>query len=187
MLSARRIVFDGEPSFLVGVADVTAQKDAEQALRDLATRDALTGIPNRRWFQEMGSIEIARAHRNERPLTLAMLDIDHFKRINDEKGHPEGDRVLQTIARETRRELRTGDLFARVGGEEFAIAFPETDRETARAIAERVREHLAKVSPVTVSLGIAELRPGEALEELSARADQALYRAKHSGRNRVSE
>lgn len=194
MLSARRLVFEGDVCFLVGVADVTAQKQAEQTLLDLATRDALTGVPNRRRFEEVGRVEIARAVRTESPLAAAMIDVDHFKQVNDAHGHAVGDRLLSLIASESRAELRVADVLARVGGEEFAVLFPDTDLESARVVAERLRQRVAGLSvdadgatvSATISVGIAELARGEELEQLLARADAALYRAKEAGRNRVA-
>jgi diguanylate cyclase (GGDEF)-like protein/PAS domain S-box-containing protein len=194
MLSARRIQYEGEVCFLVGVADVTAQKEAEEALRDQATRDALTGVPNRRKLVEIAEIEMSRARRSGRPLSVAMLDVDHFKRVNDDHGHPVGDQMLALLAEGSKHELRAADVLARVGGEEFAILFPDTDADGARAVAERLREHLASVSvtapsglevTVTVSIGVAEIEEAEDFDTLLGRADAALYKAKHLGRNRV--
>ena len=137
-LSARVLDFEGEACFLVGVHDVTPQKELEEQLRDLATRDALTGLYNRRHFMELAQREIARVARTNTPLALCMLDADHFKRINDEHGHPAGDRVLVALAKAAGSVLRSVDVFARVGGEEFYALLPGTTAAGAAGVAERM-------------------------------------------------
>ncbi len=155
--------------------------------------DPLTGLFNRRHLEEELRKEIDRADRHGRPLALAMLDADHFKRINDGHGHQAGDEVLRAIARRCQNRLRSHDLIGRYGGEEFVIVFPETTLAEAAVVAERLRAAVteqriegggAKLS-VTVSIGLAELVPGQGLESLFRRADSALYRAKQDGRNLV--
>ena len=160
----------------------------------LTTMDGLTQIHNRRHFEETLEREVARSRRYEHPFALVMLDIDHFKRVNDERGHQAGDLVLRRVGCLLKQSVRTNDLAARIGGEEFALILPETTRTGALALAEKLRaaieaeslEHEGASFRVTASFGVAEftraLGAGDALVKL---ADQRLYRAKHGGRNRV--
>jgi len=174
--------------------DITERKRTEQSLKDLASRDFLTGVSNRRHFFERAREEHARSRRYEKPLSVLMLDIDHFKRINDCYGHARGDEVLKAFCEAGRSQLREVDLLARIGGEEFAVLLPETDASGARIVAERLRQFVAglKVGTEgaeirwTISIGVAALVPADAtIEECLKRADKALYRAKEGGRNRV--
>ena len=174
--------------------DITERKRTEQTLKELASRDPLTGVANRRHFFERAAEEHARSRRYGRPLTVLMLDIDHFKRINDRYGHTRGDEVLKTLCDTSRKRLREVDLLARIGGEEFAVMLPETDAEGARIVAERLRQSVAGLKVKTegaeirwtISIGAASLIPSDtAIEECLRRADKALYRAKERGRNRV--
>ncbi len=172
------------------------QRNAEliRELERQVARDALTGVANRRRFMDVGKAELQRAVRYRHPLALLMLDIDHFKPINDTHGHLAGDEVLKAVAAACGEVVRTGDLLARLGGEEFAVILPETDLAHALRAAERLRETVAKlrcelqdgvVSP-TISIGVAMLAgPGETLSSLLRRADHAMYAAKAQGRNRV--
>ncbi len=159
----------------------------------LATRDALTGALTRRAVLQAGGEEFDRWRRYGQPLSLVLLDIDHFKQVNDRYGHQAGDRVLAGAVAAMRGELRVNDRLGRYGGEEFVILLPSTDAEAARASAERVRVALAAhapepgIPPCTASLGLAWAQPGDtSLDALLARADEALYRAKANGRNRVA-
>jgi diguanylate cyclase (GGDEF)-like protein len=154
----------------------------------------LTGIANRRHFEERAISEISRLDRHGTPLTVAAFDIDHFKRVNDTYGHAAGDRVLVEIAAMARRCLRPNDLIARIGGEEFALLLPATDKSGALVIAERVRAELEALNisfrdievRVTASFGVAEhVRGARQLDDALLRADVALYRAKRNGRNRI--
>lgn len=164
------------------------------ALEQLATTDPLTGLANRRHLLELLDHEMARHRRSNQPLTLLLLDIDHFKTVNDTWGHLAGDRVLRQLGELLRLGLRGADLAARYGGEEFLLLLPETAGEGARHIAEQLRARIAG-SPtaledgrhldITVSIGLACLQPGDEVASLIDRADTALYRAKHEGRNRV--
>jgi len=165
-----------------------------EELQRMATTDALTGLPNRRRLMEGMALEVARAERSGRPLSLALLDIDRFKSINDTHGHPAGDAVLQAVADELRKVTRAGDLLGRFGGEEFAIVMPETNLKQARWACERLRKAVANrtmhypdgtVGRVTISSGVALLAGEEGCDHLISRADGALYRAKEEGRDLV--
>ena len=161
----------------------------------LTVVDALTGVPNRRYFEEFLDREIARAARHRRPLALALIDIDHFKAINDGMGHLAGDLTLRQLAACVAGVTRRDELFARYGGEEFALVLPELDLPGAVAACDRIRHTVAglecafngKRYRVTVSIGVGVLAGGEQVTtaELIRRADEMLYRAKESGRNRV--
>jgi diguanylate cyclase (GGDEF)-like protein len=160
-----------------------------------ASTDALTGLHNRGWLDDAFDREIKRSERDELPLALIMIDVDHFKNYNDEYGHLGGDQVLITVANAIRSPLRPNDLVARFGGEEFAVLLPETSVSNAEIIAERLRDHVAKADPgvldkrqlpaVTISLGITGRQPGYSLDMMIAAADVAMYHAKRNGRNRV--
>ena len=163
-------------------------------LHKLATTDGLTGLPNRRQLMSALDIEVARAARSRRPLTLALLDIDHFKTINDRHGHPAGDAVLVAVAEVLRDVTRGGDLLGRFGGEEFAVLMPDTSLDQAQLGCERLRRAIERrilsfpdgsTGFVTVSTGVARLVGAEGLTQLIHRADVALYEAKAGGRNVV--
>jgi diguanylate cyclase (GGDEF)-like protein len=173
--------------------DLTA---ANRLLQELASRDPLTEIYNRRHFQELASAELERARRSGRPASLLLIDIDHFKRVNDSFGHSAGDDVLKGVVASIRNLLRDSDLFARIGGEELVVLMPETGLDAARLVAERLRIAIGAAShpaldrsvTVTASIGLAvTASPPESLAELLDRADRALYAAKAAGRNRVAE
>ncbi|MDW3686643.1 GGDEF domain-containing protein [Cupriavidus sp. CV2] len=158
----------------------------------LAQRDDLTGVLNRRAVLHAGSSELKNRRGSGQPLSLLLMDIDHFKRINDQHGHLVGDRVLAHFAQTVGQALRYTDYLGRFGGEEFVVLLPHTGMEAALAMAERVRQAVEQQSVIagqptcTASLGLASIEAGEAtLDELLARADLALYRAKADGRNRV--
>jgi diguanylate cyclase (GGDEF)-like protein len=180
-------------SVLLVRTDVTHLKHVEEELRRLATTDPLTGVANRRHFVEQGSRLLARASRDGEPASLALLDIDRFKQVNDTHGHAAGDQVLRQISRLCAELSRPGDLLARWGGEEFILLLPRTDLAAAFAVAERLRAAVAALAieggggpplRVTASFGVAQARAPE-LDELARRADRALYRAKRRGRDRV--
>jgi len=194
VLSAQRVKFEGEPCVLVGFYDITAQKNVEAALREQATRDGLTGVYNRRYFYELAARERDRVQRYRRPMSLAMIDADHFKQINDRHGHGVGDEVLRALAETCAKLLRRNDVLARWGGEEFVVLFPETDLAEATVVTERLREAIGRApfdtaaGPVsfTISGGVVQLASGEeTVEALIERADTALYSAKQQGRNRI--
>lgn len=160
--------------------------------RKKALQDPLTELPNREAYNERATAEVQRWQRYGRPLSVAIFDIDHFKRINDTFGHQAGDRVIKVIGRSIAKRLREVDFFCRYGGEEFVALMPETDSKTALSVLEKVRESIANASfnykdqpiTITVSVGLTEFKSGDDLEAAFERADQALYSAKSSGRNR---
>jgi diguanylate cyclase (GGDEF)-like protein len=166
---------------------------AEQ-LRQSATTDELTGLANRRAFMHALEIELARARRSGAPLSVAVADVDFFKRVNDKYGHAGGDDVLRALAKIAEQTMRTGDLVGRLGGEEFAILMPDTDEMQARIACERLRGAVSgrriklgsgeEVS-ITLSTGVALLLAGDDRDRLVKRADGALYQAKEGGRNQV--
>lgn len=172
---------------------VRHHKDARQAAELLARIDPLTGLHNRRAFFELAGWAWDEARHNQQPLALIMLDIDHFKPINDQYGHGVGDAALVRLAQLLTYSCRDGDLLARWGGEEFIILLPHTNLEQAAVLAERIRASVAaspltqQTPPVqlTVSLGVAQLQQQDRLEELVRQADACLYAAKGQGRNRV--
>ena len=162
--------------------------------RLLATTDALTGLVNRRAFSDWALRELRRSQRYHDAMAVILLDVDHFKHINDRYGHAAGDLVLGSVARLLMSGIRNCDVVARWGGEEFVLALPSTPLEGASEVAERARRRLETASivtpdgqqiPVTASFGVAQLDPQETLEQLIDRADRAMYSAKSSGRNRV--
>jgi diguanylate cyclase (GGDEF)-like protein/PAS domain S-box-containing protein len=177
--------------------DMTDQKMAQVALEQLATRDGLTGLANRRCFDDTLHAEWARALRQNQPLSLLMVDVDNFKAYNDANGHLGGDECLKRIASAVASEMRANDLVARYGGEEFAVILPNQSLKGAAIVAERIRcrvERLqepnqrAAAGHVTVSIGAATAiaSADTSPSELVGIADAALYRAKHMGRNRIS-
>jgi diguanylate cyclase (GGDEF)-like protein/PAS domain S-box-containing protein len=191
-VSSQRLRFHGEDILIGAMADVTEQKETQDRLRDMATHDALTGAFNRRYLEELIRRELERAGRYAHPLTVGILDIDHFKRVNDTYGHNTGDEVLRAVSQRCKGMLRTNDVIGRYGGEEFVLVFPETDLAAAEVVAQRLREAVAdqRVSAggtpvqVTVSIGLASARGGS-IQTLMGQADAALYDAKHGGRNLV--
>jgi diguanylate cyclase (GGDEF)-like protein len=165
-------------------------ESANSRLENLARSDGLTGLANHRTFQEQIRAEVDRSRRHDHHLSLLLMDIDHFKAINDTYGHPVGDSVLAKIARAIEGQIRISDTPARYGGEEFTVILPETGAEGAEVIAERIRVAVESMDdlpcPVTVSIGVIELDVSKhSVESLIAEADAALYAAKRSGRNRV--
>jgi diguanylate cyclase (GGDEF)-like protein/PAS domain S-box-containing protein len=185
----------GLPTHFIAVkSDITQRKAMERELTLLATTDSLTGLANRRHFLEQMSLALARFSRHGTPTGLLMIDIDHFKRINDQHGHAAGDAVLQHLASLLRSHLRQIDLPGRLGGEEFAVLLPDTGIEGACEFAERLRAELAGNPPcingrrsvVTVSIGVTQfLAEDQDIDLVLARADRALYRAKRLSRDRV--
>ena len=169
--------------------NISERKRIEQELERQASRDHLTGAYNRRAFDAALRQAMLQAEQAGQPLALLLLDIDHFKAVNDRHGHDLGDRVLQSMARRLGNSLRSSDLLARWGGEEFAILLPGTPLSGAQVFAERLRSRVAERPlqglSITVSIGISGFRPGEGSDALLGRADSALYRAKRGGRDSV--
>jgi diguanylate cyclase (GGDEF)-like protein/PAS domain S-box-containing protein len=177
--------------------DMTEEKQAQIALEQLATRDGLTGLANRRCFDDTMHAEWQRALRQQQPLSLLMVDVDNFKQYNDAYGHVGGDACLQRIATAVASEMRANDLVARYGGEEFAVILPNQSLKGAAIVAERIRCRVealrlpnlaADTQFVTVSIGAATAIASAEHDPsaLISTADAALYRAKHMGRNRIS-
>ena len=168
-------------------------KLAYQRIEELAQTDDLTGLPNRRSIVKLLDDEIARGRRGT-PCSVAMIDIDWFKRINDGYGHPAGDEVLRTLAITVFANIRANDQFGRFGGEEFLLLMPGTTRDEAGLIVERLRKMVAELDwhafaidmAVTISAGIATLAPDDSSDAILSRADRALYTAKAAGRNRIA-
>lgn len=165
-----------------------------QVLQRQASTDALTGLYNRHEYERLFAHELARSLREQRPLSLAILDLDHFKRVNDTHGHAAGDEVLRRVARLCRDNFRAVDIVGRLGGEEFVVLLPDTSLAQAGEVAQRVLEQLRVTSievgeavlQVTATLGLTQLQPDERqLDSLLQRADQALYAGKAAGRDRV--
>lgn len=172
------------------VMDITHRKRDEEEIRLLATTDSLTGIANRREFNRILASEIERVRRYGKPLSLVMYDIDFFKRVNDAFGHDVGDTVLQAVTGLVKENIRTVDVVARWGGEEFMVLMPQSNLAAARSTAEKLRQTIAqyrfdKVDKITVSFGVTEFVLQDDFNSLLKRADDALYRAKERGRNRV--
>lgn len=174
--------------------DITQRKTMEEELRRLATTDPLTGCNNRRHFLEISATELERARRYFHPLSVMMIDIDFFKKVNDTYGHAAGDDVIRAMVRICQSMLRKEDALGRLGGEEFALLLPETGLDGAQTLAERLRNAIETTAvesgeatvKFTASIGVAELRPSDhSIEAVLSRADDGLYEAKRSGRNRV--
>ncbi|MGD9731805.1 MAG: diguanylate cyclase [Desulfamplus sp.] len=179
--------------------EIELRKESEERLKvislkyqKMATQDYLTGVSNRRFFMERAQEELSRANRYTHPLTFMMMDIDHFKNINDTYGHHAGDQVLKNVASICTDNLRVHDLFGRIGGEEFSAMLPETNLNDAIVVAERIRKSVedaewaidGKKVSCTISIGMSQLNDdSETLDNLMKKADAALYLAKSSGRN----
>lgn len=168
--------------------------EAQDRLEELSRTDDLTKLSNRRHFFESVEVELSRCERHDRGFVLMMLDLDHFKNLNDTHGHQCGDEVLRCVAKVVRETLRPMDLVGRYGGEEFAIGLPECDIKKAANAADRLRKKISETLvkhgeiavAVSASIGVAALRKNEKLESLVRRADAALYDAKAQGRNRIA-
>lgn len=170
-------------------------KESNRRLMELSQTDALTGLANRRRLMEILKVEFERSNRTNTPFSLLMIDLDHFKKINDNYGHQEGDVVLRTVAELMQHHLRQYDTAARFGGEEFSLVLPESDPVEAAGVAERIRKEIAKMCfsgaienlKITASIGVASSpHPRiDDINELLRAADNALYEAKNNGRNRV--
>lgn len=182
-------------TFALQIASALKRARLFQEVQDLASSDPLTGLRNRRNLFELGRMEFDRSQRINHPFSCLMLDLDHFKAINDSHGHPIGDLVLQEFAQRSRSCIRDTDIIGRYGGEELVIFLPETDMEIAVQVSERLRKSIADTPiqtsgqqlQITVSIGVSKRDENTpTLETLLARADQAMYIAKHKGRNQVA-
>lgn len=189
-------VDDDGTAFLEGIVlDITDRKALETELEELATRDPLTGLLNRRQFSRVLEEELERARRYERPMALVWIDFDHFKEVNDSWGHAAGDAVLCSVSRTLQDSVRSVDAVGRFGGEEFVIVLPEMDVDEARDMAERLRQKVSHKPimlesghsiPLTISMGVAVFpMHGHSLDSLCGMADKAMYQAKMQGRNCV--
>ena len=167
---------------------------ANETLKDLAHKDSLTGIHNRGYFMELAEQMFKVAKRNETPLQILSLDIDHFKEVNDTYGHQTGDAVLKLFSNKINTLLRESDVFGRIGGEEFVICLQNTTHEGALAFAEKILKEVrtlqyknreGKIISFTVSIGMSELQQHKSFTQLLRESDEALYRAKKSGRDCV--
>ena len=192
-VSARIMEFENEPVLYSAFKDITDQKKREHELFEKAVLDPLTGCYNRRQFVELANKEIRRSWRYDAPFCLLMLDIDHFKAVNDTYGHAAGDEVLKAVAKMAKVTLRDSDVFARFGGEEFIALLPHTDLVGASVVAERIRKNVQELQILaegqniqcTISMGVASSEVSEDLDTLIKATDEALYTAKECGRNQV--
>ncbi len=187
LMSKMRDLIEGRLRLMQAHAEIAA---ANAELKRLASIDPLTGSGNRRHFEEALAFQMAQARRDGAPLSLLLLDLDHFKSINDTYGHPRGDQVLIEVSHRLRSKLRTTDRLARWGGEEFAVLLPHCDATAGANVAEQLRALIAgqpfpEVGTVTASFGVAELKSDEKSAEWFKRVDFALYEAKLAGRNAV--
>lgn len=185
--SLLRDPWDGPAGWLATLVDVTAAREARDQLRDLARTDPLTGLANRRLWDERLALELSRAERYGGPLCVAAIDLDRFKPYNDTFGHQAGDTLLREATGAWRGVLRGSDLLSRLGGDEFAVLLPDCDLDCARGIVERLQGATPGGGDgVGTSAGLAAWRPGEDAAAVVARADAALYAAKNAGRGGIS-
>jgi len=197
-VTCRPVLFDDTlQGLVIAFRDITEQKKYQQSLLTInellekqASIDSLTGIYNRMKFLKLLTVEITKAQRYKSPLTVIMLDVDNFKNVNDDFGHHSGDLVLRALAKVIGNSIRTSDIFARWGGEEFLVVTPNIDLNQGLQVAEKLREQLSETTfaiprPVTASFGVSQYREGDSDTSMIHRADEALYRAKKNGRNRV--
>ncbi|MBK9975217.1 MAG: sensor domain-containing diguanylate cyclase [Planctomycetes bacterium] len=196
LVSASHVDYEGESAIFLSFNDITRRKEMETELIRLATTDPLTGLNNRRSFEELAEREFKRAKRYGNALSALMLDLDWFKRINDAHGHAAGDEVLKNVARIITEALRETDLAGRIGGEEFAALLPETSTADAMEVAQRLRATIESANvgsaeaplKITASIGVSQRQDSDKeLLTLLKRADAALYTAKDAGRNRVDK
>lgn len=194
VVSGRVLVQNGRTFYLIWSYDISVRKQMEQKLLSLANTDSLTGLNNRHAFIHQAEDLLKHNHRFEHQCAVLMIDIDHFKQINDAHGHQVGDIALCAAANLFQQDLRSVDVLGRLGGEEFAILLPETDAKQAQQVAERIRERIECMHVqlptdgqlhMTISIGLAMGQANESLNTLLGRADAALYQAKASGRNKV--
>lgn len=194
-VTSGRVEQPGNPAFTLVIRDIGLQKAREKELREGANRDRLTEVATRSHVEQLAETELFRASRYDRPFSVLLFDIDHFKRVNDTYGHAAGDVVLHEVARRCRSLIRASDLIGRWGGEEFLVMTPETAADGGRALGERLRKAVVETPvvlevgeevTVTISVGVAPYLKGDNdLAAIVGRADAALYRAKANGRDRV--
>ena len=185
-----KIYFHKKAAILIGLFDITIQKQAEEEFKNKAITDELTGLYNRRFLDERINEEIQHSDLYNEPISMIILDLDHFKHINDTWGHPVGDEVLKQTAKIASSIIRKSDVLFRLGGEEFLVLMPQTTTNDALVVAENIRETLDKNSDpiagkITASFGVAEKMKSESFNSFYKRVDKALYHAKEGGRNRV--
>ncbi len=190
LLSSKKINFYKKAAILIGLFDITVQKKAEEVLKNLAITDELTGLYNRRYLEKRINEEIEYSDCHNESISIIILDLDHFKNVNDTWGHPIGDAVLKQTAEIAKNTIRKSDVMFRLGGEEFLVLMPRTTIGEALIVAERIRETIEKnphptVGKFTASLGVAEKLKFESFNRLYKRTDGALYKAKEKGRNCV--
>ena len=188
-IKTKTITHSGDEVFLSIINNISLQKFETDKLYQLAFIDTLTGIYNRRKFNEILEREYQRTKRYHVPLCGLFFDIDHFKSVNDTHGHDTGDIVLKTLAQEVKQHIRESDFFARWGGEEFIILLPESDIDQVQVVAENLRIAISntpfpKVKNISISIGITKLKENERIKSFLKRLDNALYIAKKEGRNR---
>jgi diguanylate cyclase (GGDEF)-like protein len=179
-------------AFLFITYFVSALRRSLEQERELARTDALTGVLNRRSYFEAADMEIKRARRHRHPFTVAYLDIDDFKEINDRSGHSAGDAALRAVAETVARNIREVDTVARLGGDEFALLLPETDEDAAEAVVARVSRSLDELTarerwPVSFSIGVVTwTTPPRTVDLMIKQADDTMYRVKNTGKNRIA-
>lgn len=182
--------FNNKDAVLLGLFDISKQKECEETFKNIAIKDNLTGLYNRYYFEKRVNDNIEEAEKYMEPLSMLMLDLDHFKNINDTYGHPVGDEVLKLTANTLKNVIRKSDYLFRVGGEEFVVLMPRTDIFAADKVAEKIRMELESIEhpiagKITASIGVAERLKFEILDDWYKRVDKALYCAKEGGRNCV--
>lgn len=192
LVSAIKGRYNNKEVVLICAYDITAQKKAEEILKDLAIKDELTELYNRHFLESIIKAEIERAKRYDYPISAAVMDIDNFKKINDKWGHPVGDAILKETARILKENSRESDYLIRIGGEEFVILMPHTNLEGGYTVAEKLRKAIENnthelVGNYTASFGVAERKSDESYYELYNRMDNALYKAKELGKNYVEK
>ena len=195
LLSATAMEFENQASLLFTLIDISERKATEEQLRLMATIDSLSQLFNRRHFMELSAEHLSRCKRNQLPLSVFMLDIDHFKSINDNYSHATGDEVIQMVSQVMKQHVRDGDVVGRLGGEEFAVVLADKDQQSAMIVAERIRNAVAELKftsafeqefQLTISIGVSVLDNRELdIEAMLAEADHALYQAKGQGRNQT--
>jgi len=193
LLQGDDLPYRGNTVRVMTCRDISNIKQMQTQLKEMAQNDSLTGIFNRGYFIELCEREISRSKRYAHPLALVMIDIDHFKKINDTIGHSGGDRAIQHVVKVCRGSIRETDILGRIGGEEFALMMIESSLENAVMVAERIRMRLIESTPdeaegipaMTVSMGVSAVAPPASLEDALKTVDALMYRAKEEGRNRV--